>query len=906
MKIFRTLIDFSRLKDWKQFQDLCADLLEAEGFKNVHSAGTGPDFGRDLWAEEELEFSAGLSETIKWIVQCKHYAGSGRAVGAGEIKEIQDYLELHKADGILIITDTSLSSAAVLKLEKFNDSKSNPYHAAFWDKRILTNKLLSHRDVFRKYFGQVLEVEKLDEAWIFTNPYKLLDAYGENDRIFFFGRGEETKILLEAIYRYNIVVLIGESGVGKTSLMNAGVIPHLRNEGFQIVSERCLDDPVMRIRRGIIRDLNALPKESLNNLSACRTFSEFLKETQKVLDLNDMKMLVVVDQFEELFTLSNEEVQDELSAALVEIGTKSMSKGRFVFLFSLREDYFADLRSWSRSAKIDSIFSWDAIVRIERLTKNCAVEAMQKPAELVKASLEKELLEVMAQDLQKISEGFIFPPYLQIVCSTIFEEVKKVASRKKLDISRETYEKLGEAEKIVSDYFAEKLWVGFDAQEKETARNVLKALTTSEGLRERLTLEQIANACNCSHKKVESILARFINRRLIRRYAGEEDEEPTYELIHDFLSRRFCEEMTEEEKRIKEIQEILKSSTKDWKIHGWLLDREKLEMFLPYINKLNLDDIDTLSLLVLSGTKLYGSDADRLFATLRSKPLMLQILTKAVLEKPETGGWRRDKYWRADAWLYELVKALGGPATDYVITKFKETTNSRAYKLIKCLRGVEDQKCVDTCLDVLRNDKRGSCQLMAVQVLLSTEKGTKALCDLGELAIKLMVESISRDYEFGRLNGKGFIAVSRISPELTKELLLGKMKKPYDWRCSEEATGHLMSMHEAGLIDLDDSFITASIKHILNGAYYTAYYRKNMLELLARIDTKEARSLIIRALDDSSPLVKRTAAILLEDLDVGNEAIVALERVIADSTPYVIGHAQIALQKIRQRNELPH
>jgi hypothetical protein len=84
-------LDFTDLTP-DQFVELCADVLGATGFKNISLGGRGPDLGCDILAEEDLVDHTGYSETRRWVVQCKHYAGSGKNVSARDIGDVIGYL----------------------------------------------------------------------------------------------------------------------------------------------------------------------------------------------------------------------------------------------------------------------------------------------------------------------------------------------------------------------------------------------------------------------------------------------------------------------------------------------------------------------------------------------------------------------------------------------------------------------------------------------------------------------------------------------------------------------------------------------------------------------------------------------------------------------------------------------
>src|SRR5438046_2164416 len=61
-------------------------------------------------------------------------------------------------------------------------------------------------------------------------PYKGLDPYTENDRDFFFGRERDIEIIASNLYGASLTVFYGASGVGKSSVLLAGVVPELKQD----------------------------------------------------------------------------------------------------------------------------------------------------------------------------------------------------------------------------------------------------------------------------------------------------------------------------------------------------------------------------------------------------------------------------------------------------------------------------------------------------------------------------------------------------------------------------------------------------------------------------------------------------------------------------------------------------
>jgi len=135
---------------------------------------------------------------------------------------------------------------------------------------------------------------ELDRSWRPRNPYKGLEAFGAEDRADFFGRAELIPRLADWVRDKRLTTLIGPSGSGKSSLIGAGLVPELTDRGgWCFLITRPGVDSFDELATGLI----AREGRALNQHIEER---KYLNES--LADSPDTALLLVVDQFEELFT----------------------------------------------------------------------------------------------------------------------------------------------------------------------------------------------------------------------------------------------------------------------------------------------------------------------------------------------------------------------------------------------------------------------------------------------------------------------------------------------------------------------------------------------------------------------------------------------------------------------------
>ena len=165
-----------------------------------------------------------------------------------------------------------------------------------------------------------------------AQPYPGLRPFGDEDRGVFFGREAQTVSVLSLLAERQFIAVVGSSGSGKSSLVRAGVIPAVR-EGFllgtdwKIVIIKPGNDPYGNLARGLLEAnvVHTAPSAPLTN--GASEASLHLAETLQYADSSlttlvaearessGTPVLIVVDQFEELFTFRRAPAESTTAAA---------------------------------------------------------------------------------------------------------------------------------------------------------------------------------------------------------------------------------------------------------------------------------------------------------------------------------------------------------------------------------------------------------------------------------------------------------------------------------------------------------------------------------------------------------------------------------------------------------------
>ena len=207
-----------------------------------------------------------------------------------------------------------------------------------------------------------LETKTTGAVSIPEAPYRGLEPFRYADAPIFFARTREVSKLLRYVTIYRGVLFYGDSGAGKSSLINAGLIPELVEEGFTpdrirvqaVENEELIIERISRTASG---QPSYLPSNFADDAETAPTKSLSVKDLKKSLEAlpADKMPFLIFDQFEEIVTLFEEarvgkkleeslKLQDSILDVLVDLIGDPGLKVKLLFVF--REDYLAKLHKF--------------------------------------------------------------------------------------------------------------------------------------------------------------------------------------------------------------------------------------------------------------------------------------------------------------------------------------------------------------------------------------------------------------------------------------------------------------------------------------------------------------------------------------------------------------------------------
>ncbi len=378
------------------------------------------------------------------------------------------------------------------------------------------------------------------------NPYRGLRTFEATHRGLFFGRELEIGEIVDRLRTESIVIVTGDSGVGKSSLLRAGVVPAVLDgalgagrtwQSFTMVPGRrpllalatALGDPTLAAR--VLADPEALPRELRRRAG-----------TEGV--------LLFVDQMEELVTVGDPEEVAALDAGLARI-SEGLAGVRLIT--TVRADFLSKIATLPRLGReLARLLVFISPLPPERLRDVITGPASATGVQFESEQLISQLVEATAQ----AGSGGL--PLLSFALAELWE----ARDREHSSITQAALDAMGGVGGALARH-GDSVLSGMPAAERGNVRRVLLRLVTSVGTRVRRTESEISVG-----EGTRSALATLVKGRLLVVHEGESGA--TYELAHEVLVQGWgtLREWLDADAEDRARRERVSAATAEWQRAG--------------------------------------------------------------------------------------------------------------------------------------------------------------------------------------------------------------------------------------------------------------------------------------------------------------------------------------------------
>jgi hypothetical protein len=393
-------------------------------------------------------------------------------------------------------------------------------------------------------------------------PYRGLLAFQEQDAAFFFGReafvddwmqedGSVRQGLVRAVETKPLVAVVGTSGSGKSSLVFAGLLPRLRQSGdWLIESFRPEKQPFFRLAVALMRqlepELNRVDRiakandlaDTIQKYGIANVVSEILQEH------SGKQLLLVVDQFEELYTQCSVGERDRFIDALLEGLHKAIG---LKVVLTLRADFCGQAYAYRPLA--DAL--QDADLKLGPMDREELQQAIERPAQLMEVEFEEGLTEWLLDDVGQEAGNL---PLLEFALT----ELWKMQRQKTL--TYQAYIRLGGVAKALANH-ADAVYAKLSQTDQKRAQRIFVQLVRpGDGTEDTRRVASRAEVGTDNWDLVAQLAGE--NARLV--VTGRSEE--TVEIAHEALLREWgrLRKWMEQDRTFRVWQEGLRFTRRQW------------------------------------------------------------------------------------------------------------------------------------------------------------------------------------------------------------------------------------------------------------------------------------------------------------------------------------------------------
>ncbi len=381
-------------------------------------------------------------------------------------------------------------------------------------------------------------------------PYRGLFTFQEADAPFFYGREAFTQTLIGALERQSLIAVIGASGSGKSSVVFAGFLPLLRQQQhWQIATFRPGNNP-LRALAAALTALNSTPQAiSFHSLTELLLAEEIVLQDVLEMVMNisaEQKLLLIVDQFEELYTQCQHPRSQQL---FLERLLQFTQLEHCAIIITLRSDFLGQVLTNPSFA--DALQQSNFLLGSMNQAELQA--AIERPAQQLGVILEAGLTERMIQAVGNSASDL---PVLEFALQELWTKCQAA------QLTHSAYDEIGGIEAAIARY-AERIYHQLNETQKAQVQNILLQLVHlgqgTEETRRLATHGEIGD-------KDWTLVTRLASERLVVTGQDAITGMETVEIVHEALIQKWSRlrQWIDQDREFRLWQQGLRSIVQRW------------------------------------------------------------------------------------------------------------------------------------------------------------------------------------------------------------------------------------------------------------------------------------------------------------------------------------------------------
>lgn len=426
------------------------------------------------------------------------------------------------------------------------------------------------------------------------NPYRYLSPFREEDSEYFFGRERVIQDLQTQVEQQNFVIVFGASGSGKSSVVFAGLLPRLRQQKQWLITHfRPQSDPFGQLAQALVPLLytnKQTQNKELTQLAKAlddeqKNLSQIVQEINRCYP--NQRLLLIIDQFEELYTSNPEKVQHCFIKQLLDVieTTKpptGESLPQFTLLITLRADFLGkvlDYAPFAKQLEESNDIKFGSMVMAELQS------ALEKPARKQGVKIEDGLT---ARILEDVGDEPGNLSLLEFALAQLWKNMSKDT------ITLQNYEAIGGVKQAIAKY-ANDFYHKLEKPEEQAILRCIMLQLVWPGEEGTYATRQVATRHQIGEDNWDLVI-RLADARLVVT-SRNKDEQDTVELVHEALIHHWqlLQKWIIENRNILIIKREIEMAAKEWEKQGkskhYLLQGPKLNLAEEYLKNNSLEQV---------------------------------------------------------------------------------------------------------------------------------------------------------------------------------------------------------------------------------------------------------------------------------------------------------------------------